>query len=226
VAGYRIVGGQSVRISGILRPVTTPLYPWTLEHFFDEKPSLLVDCDRWTACRAEFDLAEDFSDCWIEPIAPPGEPNYAVEHYYFSQHPVNARNLRQLLDRSELGNPHAESPDSGFLGASEITNTIDAGEDAANELDFSTGALADGTWYFRTRIARSGHTNSDWSNSETETIDATAPTISTASTANCAENATLAITLAGNETVTWSIVGGADQTLDGAIKTRWFNERR
>lgn len=54
-----------------------------------------------------------------------------------------------------------------FSGASEITNTIDAGEDAANELDFSTGALADGTWYFRARTERPGHITSDWSNTQT-----------------------------------------------------------
>ncbi len=36
-------------------------------------------------------------------------------------------------------------------------------------------------------------------------------TITTASTASCAENATLAIALTANDTVTWSIVGGADQ---------------
>ena len=41
--------------------------------------------------------------------------------------------------------------------------------------------------------------------------DITAPTITSASAANCAENATLAHTLTANEGVSWSIVGGADQ---------------
>jgi hypothetical protein len=50
--------------------VAAPFYPWTLEHFFHEKPALLVDGDRWTACRAEFDVDENFSDCWIEPAPP------------------------------------------------------------------------------------------------------------------------------------------------------------
>lgn len=38
-----------------------------------------------------------------------------------------------------------------------------------------------------------------------------APVITSASTANCAENATLSHSLTANESVTWSIVGGADQ---------------
>lgn len=41
-------------------------------------------------------------------------------------------------------------------------------------------------------------------------VDDTAPTITTSATASVAENAVLAITLAANETVTWSITGGAD----------------
>ena len=62
------------------------------------------------------------------------------------------------------------STDSGFSGASEVTNTIDAAEDATNELDFSTGGLANGTWYFRARVERPSSGNSDWSNTETITI--------------------------------------------------------
>lgn len=62
------------------------------------------------------------------------------------------------------------STDSGFSGASEITNTIDAGEDAANTLSFATGSLADGTWYFRARIERPVNGNSGWSNTETRTL--------------------------------------------------------
>ncbi len=89
--------------------VATPFYPWTLEHFFSDQPTLLVDGDRWTACRAEFDLADDFSDAWVEPSPPPGEPSYSVEHYYFSKHPVNAWTLRHLLDRSDAEVPNAES---------------------------------------------------------------------------------------------------------------------
>lgn len=66
---------------------------------------------------------------------------------------------------------------SNFSAPTDVTNTIDAGEDAANELDFSTGALADGLTYFRVRIER-GAANSLWSNTVSETIDTVAPTIS------------------------------------------------
>jgi hypothetical protein len=41
--------------------------------------------------------------------------------------------------------------------------------------------------------------------------DTTAPTITSASSANYAENSTLSHSLTANEAVTWSIVGGADQ---------------
>lgn len=43
-------------------------------------------------------------------------------------------------------------------------------------------------------------------------IDSTPPVISTQATASVAENSTLAIALTANESVTWSIVGGADQS--------------
>jgi hypothetical protein len=56
-----------------------------------------------------------------------------------------------------------------FTGTSELTNTIDAGEDAANAISFSTGVLAGGTWYFRARIERPDAGNSAWSNVETIT---------------------------------------------------------
>jgi hypothetical protein len=95
-----------VKIEGI---DATPFYPWTLEHFFLDTPAILVEGDRWTACRVELDLGEDFSDVWVEPVPPPGEPNYAVEHYYFSKHPVNVWNLRRLLDRAESDQPAAAS---------------------------------------------------------------------------------------------------------------------
>jgi hypothetical protein len=95
-----------VLIDGV---IATPFYPWTLEHFFSDQPALLVDHDRWTACRAELDLDDEFSDAWVEPSPPPGNPSYAVEHYYFSKHPVNAWTLRHLLDRSEGEVPNAES---------------------------------------------------------------------------------------------------------------------
>lgn len=59
---------------------------------------------------------------------------------------------------------------SDFTGASELTNAIDAGEDAANSIDFSTGALALGAWYFRARIERPDADASAWSNTVTVTL--------------------------------------------------------
>ena len=60
-----------------------------------------------------------------------------------------------------------------FSGASELTNTIDAAEDAANTISFTTGALASGTWYFRARIERPDAPVSGWSNTETITFAVT-----------------------------------------------------
>ena len=58
---------------------------------------------------------------------------------------------------------------SGFTGATALTNTIDAAEDTAQSLNFVTAALADGTWYFRSRIER-GTLISGWSNIVPQTI--------------------------------------------------------
>jgi len=57
-----------------------------------------------------------------------------------------------------------------FSGPSEVTDTIDSIKNATHSAKFSTGALADGTWYFRARIERPTRAPSDWSNIETETI--------------------------------------------------------
>ncbi len=94
-----------IKVDGI---DATSFYPWTHEHFFLDVPAILVEGDHWTACRAELDRDEEFN-CWIEPSPPPGKPNYAVEHYYFSHHPVNVWNLRHILDRSENDQPASES---------------------------------------------------------------------------------------------------------------------
>jgi hypothetical protein len=59
---------------------------------------------------------------------------------------------------------------SSFTGATDITHTITAPEDAANSFSFSTGALANGTWYFRARVERPVIGNSNYSNVVTETI--------------------------------------------------------
>lgn len=91
-----------------------PLYPWTAALFcppFDQNPTPLTDGRRWTACRLEVEIGDDFSDNWIEPAMPPDHPEgafYYFEHYYFSTHPVNVWNIRRLLDVCEHIR-HAES---------------------------------------------------------------------------------------------------------------------
>lgn len=86
-----------------------------------------------------------------------------------------------------------------FSGASEITNTITAPEDAANELDFATGALADGAWWFRSRTERPGAGNSAWSDTQSETIATV-----TATTLNPSDTAPGATLSNGNLTLTGS----------------------
>jgi len=54
----------------------------------------------------------------------------------------------------------------------------------------------------------------------------TVPTITSASTASTAENATLAFTLTADEAATWSVVGGADAAkfeISGST-LRWFGD--
>ncbi len=89
--------------------VATPFHPWTLEPLLQAESVLLIDGGRWTICRAKLDLAEEYSHTWVEPAPSPGAPKSAVEHYYFSQHALDAWNLRRILDRSEFGEARAES---------------------------------------------------------------------------------------------------------------------
>jgi hypothetical protein len=88
--------------------VATPFHPWTLERLLQAESVILVDGDRWTICRAKLDFEEGYSNIWVEPAPSPGAPNYAVEHYYFSQHAFDAWNIRRILDRSEYGETRAE----------------------------------------------------------------------------------------------------------------------
>src|SRR3972149_10962686 len=64
--------------------------------------------------------------------------------------------------------------DSGFGSVDSDTNTLDAGEIAAGNVAFTTGALADGTWYVRVRhnhVVAGDDLFSPWSNTVSETID-------------------------------------------------------
>jgi hypothetical protein len=91
--------------------------------------------------------------------------------------------------------------DPAFGSPDNDTNTLDAAEILAGEVAFTTGALADGTWYARTRhnhvVAGVNH-YSPWSNTVSQTIDATAPTVSSFSPADnatgVAVDATLVVT--------------------------------
>jgi hypothetical protein len=79
------------------------------------------------------------------------------------------------------------------------------------EASLGLAALADGTWYVRARMEQPENTPaSNWSNTVSKTIDATAPTITSSNTVSVDENVTLSHALTANETVTWSITGGAD----------------
>lgn len=101
---------------------------------------------------------------------------------------------------------------SATVSAPYDVDTTGTDGDLDQNIPFTTGAITDGVCSFKCRIETAGGSAlSDWSNTVSKTIDATAPTISTASTANCAENATLSISLAANETVSWTLTGGADQ---------------
>lgn len=73
------------------------------------------------------------------------------------------------------------------------------------------GPLTDGDKWYIAKTSIAAHSISAASNTESNTIDSTAPTITSSSTDSVAENSTLSHSLAANETVTWSIVGGSDQ---------------
>lgn len=67
------------------------------------------------------------------------------------------------------------STDAGFTAPTEATNTADAAEVLALQLDYTTGPLADGQWWARVRHER-GASVSSWSNVETKTIVTFTPT--------------------------------------------------
>lgn len=93
---------------------------------------------------------------------------------------------------------------SDFSAALSVTGTAGSGT-----INIVTGALADGLWYFRARIERPSHLASDWSNTVSETIDATAPTITSAASTTVAENAALAWSIITDENAT-VVIGGTD----------------
>jgi len=113
------------------------------------------------------------------------------------------------------------STSSGFAGASELTNTIDAAEDSANSITFTTGALALGTWYFRARIERPVAGNSDWSNTVTDTIISGA----SSTTWNPADSNVNTVLSGGNLIATSGIAASAlTRASQGASSGKWYCE--
>lgn len=114
------------------------------------------------------------------------------------------------------------SADGGSSWLPWITNTLDAGEVAGSPIT-ETGVtpLPGGSYLFRARLER-GAILGVWSNQEVVDI---APQITSTNSGNNAENSVLAKSLAADESVTWSIVGGADQArfeLSGST-LRWVS---
>jgi hypothetical protein len=80
--------------------------------------------------------------------------------------------------------------------------------------------------YAEVAATANGVTRRANSNAHSVTADVTAPTITSAATANNTENSVLAHALTANESVTWSIIGGADLArfeLSGST-LRWLSD--
>lgn len=127
---------------------------------------------------------------WVSGVTD-NEPNFSVDL------PVEA----QPGDEIEI----RISDNVGFAGAPVET---ELGTVVGDPVAMEAGVLADGTYWARAR-----YTNSAWSNVETKTIDATAPTITSSNSLSVAENSAFSHTLTANETVTWTKTGGADTAL-------------
>jgi hypothetical protein len=96
-----------------------------------------------------------------------------------------------------------------FTSPTEVEHEVTAGDVIAGTITLTTGTLASPTSYLRAMHSRDAD-DSAWSNTLTLTIDVTAPTVTSGTTASVDEDATLSHSLTANETVTWSITGGAD----------------
>lgn len=107
-------------------------------------------------------------------------------------------------------------------GVSVGTHTLSDSDAAAGTYTgFAIPTLSTGApWYFSAQVGGAG----DFSNTVAWN-DAVAPTITTSATASQMELFPLAITLAANEPVSWSISGGADQTMFEISGTtlRWID---
>lgn len=95
-------------------------------------------------------------------------------------------------------------------GVGQLPHTLTLTDVATGSVALGLPPLADGSHTIYVTHASGSHVSPP-SNTIALTIDTTAPTITTSSSANCAENAQLAVALTADEAVSWSITGGADQ---------------
>jgi hypothetical protein len=99
------------------------------------------------------------------------------------------------------------SADSGFGSPTETdSDPLDAADVLALTINFASGVVADGTWYYRARLMR-GALLSPWSATEIVTIDATAPTLSSPTGTQTGQTtASLSVsTNEGNGTLYWVV---------------------
>lgn len=105
-----------------------------------------------------------------------------------------------------LENDVVELRDNGVTSVSHTVTALEAGG-----VNITLGLVfIEGVHVLQVRHVRGVH-SSGWSASLVLTVDTSGPVISTASTANNAENSVLSISLTANESVVWTITGGADQ---------------
>jgi hypothetical protein len=104
-----------------------------------------------------------------------------------------------------------------------LSDTLDLGEVTGDTVTVpGVDPLTGGAYFFRARLERDGTLFGPWSNTENVEI---VPQITSTNTASVNENATLSKALTADETVTWSIVSGADQArfeLSGST-LRWLS---
>jgi hypothetical protein len=116
------------------------------------------------------------------------------------------------------------SANGGGSWSAYLTNTLDAGEILGDTItEGGVTPLTGGEYTFRWRLERdSGAHLGPWYTVSSVTV---VPQITSSNTASVAENATLSKSLTADESVTWSIVGGADQAdfeISGSI-LRWVS---
>jgi ribosomal protein S11 len=130
-------------------------------------------------------------------------PGFAVDLPYGNGAPIDAEVGDHLI--------FEYTTNGGSSWTAYVDITITADHIAGDPLDFSGATpLTEAEWDFRARLESSdGLEISNWA-TEDVSLDLTAPTITSTNSASVAENSTLSKSLTANETVTWSITGGAD----------------